>query len=296
MPIESPTGHEVSAPAYASDDDPLSLDLESPPAVRLSRVGLMTGISLEVAQAGLDTGDPVLFLHGFTDSWFSFERVLERLPHGIRAIVPSQRGHGESDRPHGGYRRDHMAADAVALLDALGVDRAAVVGHSMGSLVAQCFALHWPERLDRLVLIGSAPSFHTVGLSQLNEEVQRLLDPVPRRFIEEFQYSTVAISPPAAFMGRVIAESEKLPARVWHQVLPNLMAMDFRQELPRIEAPTLLCWGDRDAVFSAEDQEGLLDAIPDSVLLVYSGVGHSPHWEQPARFVSDLIDFLDAGR
>src|SRR5690606_368800 len=131
MPIESPTGHEVSAPAYASDDDPLSLDLESPPAVRLSRVGLMTGISLEVAQAGLDTGDPVLFLHGFTDSWFSFERVLERLPHGIRAIVPCQPGHGESDRPHVGYRRVDTSAVAGVVLDALGFDRAAVVGHSL---------------------------------------------------------------------------------------------------------------------------------------------------------------------
>ena len=109
--LAAPPSSSADAAAAASD-------------VRSTRVRLSTGVTLEVAERGAPDGEPVLFLHGYTDSWFSFSTVLDRLPPTIRAIVPTQRGHGDSERPECCYRPADFAADAVALLDALGVPRA----------------------------------------------------------------------------------------------------------------------------------------------------------------------------
>ena len=133
-----------------------------------------TGVSLEVAERGAPGGQPVLFLHGYTDSWFSFSSVLERLPPTVRAIVPTQRGHGDSDRPECCYRPSDFAADAVALLDALGVPRATIVGHSMGSFVAQRLAVDAPGRVSRLVLVGSGATARTAPVLDFNQSVSRL--------------------------------------------------------------------------------------------------------------------------
>src|SRR5688500_15763211 len=136
--------------------------------VRLTRLRLHTGVELQVAERGDPAGEPVLFLHGYTDSWFSFSTTLGHLPVSVRAIVPTQRGHGDSQRPTCCYRVSDFAADAVALLDALEVPRATVVGHSMGSFVAQRVAAEWPARVNRLVLIGSGTTPQTPPVRDLS--------------------------------------------------------------------------------------------------------------------------------
>src|SRR5262245_51523355 len=167
--------------------------------VRMQRVRVSTGVELQVALGGRDDGEPVLFLHGFTDSSFSYSRVLERLPASIRAIAPSQRGHGDSERPACCYRVQDLAADAVALLDALGIARATVVGHSMGSFVAQRIATDHPGRVSRLVLIGSGKRIDMPVVIELADAVRSLSDPVPAAFVREFQQGMMARPVPPAF-------------------------------------------------------------------------------------------------
>jgi len=281
----------LSAPRSSTPAEVVS---ESPPVVRLSSVAIRTGVTLQYAEAGPIDGEPVLFLHGITDSWFSYHRVLERLPEGIRALVPSQRGHGDSDRPSCCYRMDDFATDAMAFLDALGVERATVVGHSMGSIIAQIVAATHPDRVARLVLIGSGTPEAT-SLLDLQESFVGLTDPVPHEFIEEFQYSTVYGPVPAAFMRRVVAESDKVPARVWRDALAGMRSAKTADLLPRLEAPTLIVWGERDAVFGREQQDILLGRIQRATLEIYPETGHAPHWEQPARFTRDLARFVHEG-
>jgi pimeloyl-ACP methyl ester carboxylesterase len=96
----------------------------------ISRVTLGTGITLSYAAAGDAAGPCVVFLPGPTDSWRSYEPVLQQLPRSIRALAVSQRGHGDSDTPPNGYRVEDFAGDVPALLDALGVERAVLAGHS----------------------------------------------------------------------------------------------------------------------------------------------------------------------
>ena len=280
------TIHSGVADTEARQSDPAT------PGIRLTRLQLSTGVALQVAETGPGDAEPVLFPHGYPDSWFSYTPVLGRLPAHIRAIVPSQRGHGDSERPGCCYRVADFAADAVALLDQLGIRRATIVGHSMGSFVAQRIAMDHPERVTRLVLIGSGITLSTKPLVEFNQVVQSLTDPIAMPFIREFQESTAFVPLQEGFLDGLVKESAKIPARVWRDALAGIMSDDGRGEQSRIQVSTLLIWGEHDGLFSRADQDALQHSIRGSRLVVYEQTSHSPHWERPDRFISDLIEFL----
>jgi pimeloyl-ACP methyl ester carboxylesterase len=240
----------------------------------------------------------VLFLHGFTDSSYSFSPVLPLLPASIRAFVHDQRGHGDSDRPARGYSMSDFADDAVALLDCVGVRRATVVGHSMGGLVAQRVAVDYPDRVERLVLIGTATGALNEAVLGLREQVQALTDPVPAEFVRDFQLGCAHRPLPQAFLDNVVAESRKLPARLWREVLDGILSAGNGEDLHRVSAPTLVLWGDRDRFARRTDQDALVAGIAGSRLAVYEGTGHALHWEEPERFAVELTSFVEgvAGR
>src|SRR3712207_8584029 len=98
---------------------------------------LATGPRVHFVEQGDPAGEVLLFLHGYSDSSFSYSRVLPLLPARYHAFAFDQRGHGDSERPHDGYGVDSLAADVVAFLDAVGVARATIIGHSGGTLTAR---------------------------------------------------------------------------------------------------------------------------------------------------------------
>jgi pimeloyl-ACP methyl ester carboxylesterase len=101
--------------------------------------------------------------------------------------------------------------------------------------------------------------------------------------VREFQASTAAEPLPAPFLERVVAESLKLPARVWKDALAGLLATDLSGEIGKITAPALMIWGDRDEMATLHEQNRLVEASPDGRLAIYEGAGHAVHWEEPAR-------------
>jgi non-heme chloroperoxidase len=121
---------------------------------------LATGSASSMSSRGTAGGVPVVMLHGISDSWRSFERVLPHLPPSVRAIAVTQRGHGDSSKPDTGYRTRDFAADVAALADGLGLERFIVVGHSMGSAHAIRFAIDFPERIARTGRAGSVRELH----------------------------------------------------------------------------------------------------------------------------------------
>ena len=249
-------------------------------------------VTLQYVEQGDPEGTPVLFLHGITDSWYSFEPVLPHLPASIRAFALSQRGHGDSGRPASGYYPLDFAADVAAFMDALKLKQAVIAGHSMGSYIAQRFALDYPERLLGLVLMSSVFTFQGKQcMTEFRDAVSNLTDPVDRDFALEFQQSTLANEVPQPFLETVVEESMKAPARVWRAALEGLLETDNSAELSKIEAPTLIVWGDQDSYCPRGDQEALRAAITGSRLLVYPGTGHALHWEHPERFAADLAAF-----
>jgi pimeloyl-ACP methyl ester carboxylesterase len=121
-----------------------------------------------------------------------------------------------------------------------------------------------------------------------------LEDPVTHDFARSFLSQTSSVGIRADLIDLLAGELVKVPARVWHDTFSGLLEYDDLSELGRIAAPTLLVWGDADTVVSREMQAHLARSIPDADLLVYDGVGHTPRWEEPIRFSSDLASF--AGR
>jgi pimeloyl-ACP methyl ester carboxylesterase len=162
----------------------------------------------------------------------------------------------------------------------------------MGSLVAQQLALDRPERVARLVLVGGAPQVRSDAATELAREVEGLADPVPEEFVRGFQLSTLHRPIPAPVLERAIAESRKLPARVWRALMRGILAFDVRERLREIGCPTLLVWGAHDVIFGRAEQEELLAGIRGAALRVYEDSGHAPHWEEPERFARDLADFV----
>ena len=260
--------------------------------LRVTRVRLSTGIELDVAQRGRPDGLPVVFLHGYTDSRQSFSRVLPHLPDGIRAIVPTMRGHGESDKPACCYRIGDFSAEIVALLDALNIPRAAVVGHSLGSLVAQRVAIDHPERITNLVLVASGYSARVDALAEFAKSVSTLADPITEQFARDFQTGMISHPVPPGFVDLVVGESRKVPARVWRDVMDALFNRDTLFETKRITARTLVISGMKDPMWGKVHYDSLSRGIRGAKLLVYTEAGHSPNWEFPERVARDLEAFL----
>lgn len=280
-----------AAPAPASHPVP---SLTRPPAEPPScaEIQLSTGIRMRYAVQGDPGGMLVILLHGVTDSWFSWSRVMPLLPAEWRVYALDQRGHGGTSTPESGYGLPALAEDVVAFLDAMGIARAVVVGHSMGSLVAQHVAAGAPERVSRLVLVDAAFTPGNPGLAELLRAVDALPGSVPEPFARDFQASTMHLPVPDAFFRQVVAISLGVPIHVWRGAIAGFFAPDARADLARIAAPTLLLWGERDAVFSRGDQEALLAGIAGSRLVTYPETGHAPHWERPDEFARDLRAFL----
>lgn len=272
----------------------LTAQAQSVPTIWAEKqVNLSDGLTLRYVEQGDPAGTPVVFLHGYSDSWHSYELVLPHLPPSVHAYALSQRGHGNSSKPAVGYHPDDFAADVVAFMDRLRIRRAVVVGHSMGGTVAQAFALRHPERVHALVLVGSFADFNKESMREMSKVVAGFTDPVSTGFGREFQRSSLHRPIPEAFFETMVAESGKLPARVWQGVLAGLLRVDFSGKLKTLRVPTLLVWGDRDAMALRDDQYRLQSAIAGSKLLVYEGTGHAVHWEEPERFAKDLVEFLN---
>jgi non-heme chloroperoxidase len=268
------------------------MDHKDTASLRFAVAQLTTGVRLHYAEQGDSIGHPLILLHGYTDSWFSYSRVLPLLSLAYHTYALSQRGHGDSERPESGYTMPDLAADAVAFMDVMDLPQATLVGHSMGSLVAQEIALAAPERVARLILVGSATHMHSKDVFQLEQAVNALDDPVPPEFAREFQTSTIHHPVPDDFLDSAVAESLKLPARVWRAALAGQLAADYTAQINQIQMPTLVLRGDHDTIFSRAAQDALVSGLANAVLKVYPETGHALHWERPGEFVSDLEEFI----
>jgi non-heme chloroperoxidase len=248
------------------------------------------GLHVPYLEQGDPDGIPVVLLHGLTDSHRSFEPVLAELPISIHAYAVTARGHGDAAKPAGGYDAPQMADDVVAFMDAVGVDRAIVAGHSMGAWTARRAAELHPDRVLGLVLAGCFASFDIPDMHELLASFGELGDPIDPDYAREWQLSTLARPVPEDFLDMVVEETCKPPAHVWKAALGGLIS-DRPAPPKTVTAPTWLIYGEQDALVPREHQDVLLAEIPGSDLTVRIGGGHAFHWEDPARYASELTAF-----
>jgi pimeloyl-ACP methyl ester carboxylesterase len=256
-------------------------------------IHLKTGIKLEYVEQGNANGVPIIFLHGLSDSWHSFESVLPNLPSSIHAFAISQRGHGDSERPADGYSTHDFASDIASFIKQKNLGPVIIAGHSMGGANAQQFALNYPHLTRALVIIDSDCSFtDNPGMPEFYQQSMQLQS-IDKTFMDEFQKSTLANPIDAAYYDLLVIEGLKVPASVFKAALTAMMTVDFTNELKNITAPVLIFWGDKDSFCQRKDQDQLMKSIPHAKFMEYKNTGHALHWEDPVRFANDLSAFAE---
>ncbi|HYE55712.1 MAG TPA: alpha/beta hydrolase [Chitinophagaceae bacterium] len=276
-----------------SNAAPETVAADQPAKHTVKTITLPGKLNLQYVEQGDASGIPVILLHGITDSWHSFEPVLEQLPKNIHAFAISQRGHGDSDRPSQGYTPQDFADDVAAFIREKKLQSAVVVGHSMGGMVAQQFAISYPELTKGLVIIDSDAEFNSnPGMPEFYAQVMKMEGSISYAFMDEFQRATLSRPIDSTWYKTLVTEGTKVPVRVFQAALTGIVQSNLREDLKKVNAPTLILWGDKDAFCTRKGQDIMNNNIRNSSLVIYEGVGHALHWEEPARFVKDLTAFL----
>lgn len=255
-------------------------------------------------------GAPMLLVHGILSSSHTWSPLAEHLGSGHRLIAPDLFGHGESDKHDADYTIGGQATALRDLLVACGHERVTVVGHSYGGGVALQFAYQFPERVERLVLVGSgglgaevSPLLRATSLpgsefvlrlvparwvESAGLRLRRLLGPLgwqPRADLEEMWRAVVALGDPAtrrAFLRTTRAVIGWEGQRVSAADRLHLAA----------HVPTLIVWGDDDPIIPVEHAHTTHAAIPESRLEIVEGGGHWPHLEDPHRVAEAMREFV----
>lgn len=260
----------------------------------------VAGLRLHVRDTGPRTAPPVIFLHGFASSlhtWEDWARMLESEFRVIRFDLP---GFGlTGPDPTGDYTDARSMAVITALMDHLALPRASIVGSSMGGRIAWTFAATHPARVDRLVLMapdGFASPGRGYGTTPSVPFIARVLPyTLPDMLLRPSL--APAYGNPAVLTDAVLARyRDMLLAPGIRQAILDRMAqgalVDPVPLLRRIEAPTLLFWGQADAMVPVANAADYTAALRDSRVVTFPGIGHVPMEEAPAETVIPLRDFL----
>jgi pimeloyl-ACP methyl ester carboxylesterase len=272
--------------------------------MKLRTVELDESMTSAIAEAGTG-GEPVMLLHGFTGAKEDFADWLDPLADlGWHAVAPDHRGHGSSSQPpdEGAYSLATMAADTFALADDLGWARFALLGHSMGGMVAQVMALQAPERIGRLVLMDTSHGpveGVDPGLAAMAVELAR------SDGIAALADAVAALDNPLASLADLRVRAERpgyaefgdRKLRACSPAMYAAMAVEMFEQPDRLDAlrslrmPVLVLVGEQDTGFLPSARR-LADAIAGSHLEVIADAGHSPQFEAPDDWWAALSAFL----
>ncbi len=252
---------------------------------------LPSGQTIAFVEMGDTEGDPLVLIHGYTDNSRSWSLLAPELA-DRHIFAVDLRGHGASDAPECCYTLLDFSHDLERFMVAQEIETADIVGHSLGSMTAALFAALHPDMVDRLVLISTAASMPEASDDWLWENVPQLpetLDP-DSQFMMDWYWNPNPV--PADFIDRERAESAATPKQVWTGVLKGLTMTDWSPYAERIEAPTLILWGDQDGLFGEASQERVKQILPDARHETFEGYGHNMFWETPETAGPMIADFL----
>ena len=261
----------------------------------------VAGVRLHVRDSGPRDAPAVILLHGFGASLHTWEAWATGLAaDGQRVIRFDLPGHGLSPPdPSGDYTDARSRQLLLALMDQLGVARASLVGHSIGGGIAWAFAAEHPERVNKLVLVSpdgfASPGFDYGKAPEVPMSFQLMRHALPKPLLR--MTLAPAYADPALLTDEVAGRyhdlmrgpgvRDALIARMRQTVLADPVPA-----LRRIRAPTLLLWGEQDAMIPFANSADYVKAIPMVTLAPLAGVGHLPHEEAPERSLVPVLAFL----
>jgi pimeloyl-ACP methyl ester carboxylesterase len=273
----------------------------------------LNGIKIHWVTAG--SGPPVYLLHGFPETWFAWRKQIARLAESFTVVAPDLRGYGATDKPVSGYDKRTMANDVLALMDHLGHERIALVGHDRGARVATRFAKDHASRLDRLVVMeniptrilaenASNPTMQAAGWFTQFFNVPDLSEALiagKERELLSFFYRTWSYSPDVMTPDEIdiyVREYER-PGSVRgfcsdYRARAEDVAQDTEDKDVLISCPVLSLWGlDSEAVGQAFDVKAVWQTMAsDLTTVAVEKCGHLPHEEQPEIVNDSLASFL----
>ena len=264
--------------------------------------------ALEVEYDEAGSGErPFVMVHGFSGSKDDFADVLEPVGALGRTLAPDLRGHGGTTNVGRGYTFEQLTADLTGFLDATGIKRCDLLGHSLGGMVALRFTLAQPERVASLVLMDTAARANSSSSPWLYRSIGGVARVVPLRwFVRLVRANRRRLPEP---MRR--AEQAMGPERYWARLARKLDSMDpvafgrllrtmIEQEpqtprLHEIACPTLVMVGDQDGPFLKTSRE-LADGIRDAKLIVIKDSSHSPQIENRDAWLEAISEHLEGAR
>lgn len=271
------------------------------------------GVRLHVVEAGPESGPPAVLLHGFPEFWEGWTRQIGPLARaGFRVIVPDLRGYGLSEKPPGveSYRVSTLQEDVAGLIRALGYERAHVVGHDWGGIIAWALALRQPEVIDRLVILNAPhPAAYRRALRRPAQWMRSWyvlffqLPWLPERLLPRFGRWALRGTNPAAYL----PDERRRYEEAWAQpgaataMLNYYRAMVRRGGLgrgggggavPLIRVPTLVLWGERDVALLPELASGLEEWVPGVRVVRFPRASHWVMRDEPLRVNNLLLEFL----
>lgn len=302
---DDPSNPPDARPPDAGEVDAGGPDANTPPAFDPTKktVELSTGISMKYVEAGKADGKVVILLHGYTDSSRSFFPTIEALVQEdpeLHIFALDARGHGDSSMPAEAncrntpeqcFEAEDFAADVIAFMDDQGIDKAHIVGHSMGSMIAEELALSSPARVESLVLIGAF--VNGVGNPVLNDflltgTIEGLWKPAleanadfgnwpqdayeltPKDAdpnAEQWMAQNWVADPVAdqAFIQSIVPETTAIRLGTWLGAAIELNVTDNRERMKGLTVPTLVIWATQDNVFPEADQAALRASLDVAV-------------------------------
>jgi pimeloyl-ACP methyl ester carboxylesterase len=243
-------------------------------------------------------GDPLVLLHGVGTDHRAFRPQSIRLAARFRTLAWDMPGYGCSP-PLDPLDWPGLADALARLLDREGIARAHVLGHSIGGMVAQVFAVRHAARVRSLVLSATSPAFGRPDGDWQREFVRQRLAPLETgKTLADLAEATVdgLIGPKASRAARAhaIACVGQVPVAAFAAAIRLIVTFDGRADLPRIACPTLLLAGEADANAPAAMMEKMAEKIPGAAFRVLPGCGHLANLEDPDAFDAAILAFLDA--
>lgn len=256
----------------------------------------VNGIDLYCEVEG--SGPPLVLIEGLGVGTWLWEEQVPAFREHFTTIVYDNRGSGRSDKPEGPYTVSEMTDDLVGVLDQLGIDRAHVLGVSLGGFIAQSLAIQAPDRIDRLVLVSATEGgddhvpMDEETLTKMMSLDRRTREGVRERLRLAFTDAFLEGEPAKVDHLIDLRLADPQPDHAYQAQAAAGASCDLSDEVSMIEAPCLVTAATEDVLVPVENARRLADKIPNSRLELYEGYGHQFFVEIPDRFNDDVITFL----
>lgn len=251
------------------------------------------GIDIHYEISG--NGPVVMFAHSLGSDCSIWEAQKSALAGRHTALAYDLRGHGQTTTTPGAYSFDLLAADAVALLDALKIDTASFVGISLGGMIGQAVALAAPERIEKLVLADTTCAYPPEAQAAWPERIRQIeasgLEPLAAPTLERWFTPAYRAAHPDV-VARIGAIIRATPVAGYVGCCHAIAALDFTARLKSLHMPAMVIVGDSDPGIPLPLAQALADAIPGARLQVIANAAHLSNMEQAAAFNTLLLNFL----